>query len=132
MTEVSLARQDEFYRKSMVDMADQHGLEIKIMMERVEETEAHFLESQKQTSEEYATLELETLSLKQQISSGSARGSIKPERSPLPVDSASRPAVAENSALQQKIKDLNAEKMALAERLKVRLSASPPCSPPLL
>jgi hypothetical protein len=78
MLETSVTQQEEYYRKNLSEVADQHNQEINIMMERVKETEAKFLEVQKQISEEVAHLrnENQDMRAKYQVKSPSTPGGI--------------------------------------------------------
>lgn len=113
MLESSVTQQEEYYRKNLSEMADQHAQEMKIMMDRVQETEQRFLDIQKQISEDLITLRKENQDLKtRQVVNGSLAASPKGDVQLL------LNLQNENYTLQQKIKDVQSEKVALNERLK--------------
>lgn len=112
MMEQSVKQQEEYYRKNLAEMADQHAQELKIMTDRVQQTETRYMEVQKQQTEELNNLRKENLELKTK-SGGSTAASGGGDGKALMA------AQMENNTLQSKIKDLQSEKLLLAERLKV-------------
>jgi hypothetical protein len=109
MLETSVTQQEEYYRKNLGEMGDQHAKELKILSDRIAEIEVKFMEEQKSLSTEISNLRTENADLrsKQLI----AKGMTSDAQFLLNVQT-------ENNQLQQRVKELQAEKIALSEKLK--------------
>jgi hypothetical protein len=110
MLESSVTQQEDYYRKSLSEMTDQHAQEMKIMTERMSASEAELMATYRNLTEEFATLQSETQELKARTTLTRTVGNDSNFLLSLQND---------NNALHQRIKDVQAEKDALEQRLKV-------------
>ncbi|KAI3633678.1 hypothetical protein MIR68_008625 [Amoeboaphelidium protococcarum] len=112
MLEASVTQQEDYYRRNLTDLTDQHQQELKIVNERSVEVEAKFMEMQKAFGEELVQLRQENTDLKLKV--GSGKGSSLPAADTQFLLSVQ----TENNALQQRVKEMMAEKLSLSERLR--------------
>jgi hypothetical protein len=114
MLETSISQQEEFYRKNLGDVSDQHAQEIKLLNEAAKLAESRILEDYKTISEELIAVKKENQELKTRMASTKGGSNALTGDVQLLLNLQN-----ENYTLQQKIKDVNVEKTAIMEKFKV-------------
>jgi hypothetical protein len=114
MLESSVTQQEDFYRKNLADIVDQHAQEVRLLHERAGEAESRFLQSQQQLNDELTETKNECQKLKVKLAATAKTGdSVSEANFLLSLQN-------DNNALHQRIKEFNAEKDALEQRYKAR------------
>lgn len=124
MLEASVAQQEEYFRKNLAELSDQHTIETKILTERYLESEHKFFEIQKQQADEMTELRKMNAELKSKTIGAGGKGNSTATGGKTNSMAASDQQFLtnvqnENNMLQTKVKELMAEKISLQERLKV-------------
>ena len=111
MLEASVAQQEEFFRKNLSELQDQHVLELKILNERYIESENKFIEKQKESADELIALHQEISDFKMKNVVGMSKLPASDQQFLLSVQE-------DNNKLKLRIKELTTENAGLNERFR--------------
>lgn len=109
MLEATVVQQEEYFRKNLAELSDQHAMEIKVINDRYTESEQNFFDVQKSLTEELVSYRNESFNK-----------ALKSEANNMPASDQAfiMDVQNENNALQHRLKALESENTALREKLR--------------